>query len=105
MIALVPVALSVAGFSTLHAVLKKGRTSRALRNMFKRRQDAGTIPSKPSAEILASQAEARIVNEVHNVVVVSSVFLHIRFAVVPCYMIRFTSACPMNLHIKPQANW
>ena len=74
MIAVVPVALSVGGFSALHLILKKGRAYRALTGVFKRRQDAGDIPPSPSAKVLASQAEARIVNEVHNLLVVSLQF-------------------------------
>lgn len=38
--------------------------------MFKRKQERGEVPASADPDKLASQAEARIVNEVHNFAVV-----------------------------------
>lgn len=65
-----PIACSTAGFGTLHLILKKGACFRSLSRMFKRKQDRGEIAASASPDQLASQAEARIVNEVHNFAVV-----------------------------------
>jgi hypothetical protein len=66
----VPVAISAVSFGFLHLILKKGRCFKSLQRAFKRRQDSGEVRPGVSTETLASQAEARIVNEVHNVIVV-----------------------------------
>jgi hypothetical protein len=66
----VPVAISAVSFAGLHLILKKGRCFKSLQRGFKKRQDAGDIEPGVSTATLASQAEARIVNEVHNAIVV-----------------------------------
>lgn len=73
---LVPVAASAVSFGALHIVLKRGRCFKALQRVFQKRKEAGDISPNASTKKLASQAEARIVNEVHNVIVVRPAVSH-----------------------------
>jgi hypothetical protein len=65
--AVVPVALTALGFSGLHFFLKKGPCGRRLEETYRRRKASGHIPATKNEHELASQAEARILNEIHNV--------------------------------------
>ena len=66
------VAVSAIGFGSLHLILKKGPCYKSLSRMFQRKKDRGELAANADPDKLASQAEARIVNEVHNFAVVSS---------------------------------
>ena len=66
----IPVAASALSFGALHVILKRGRCFKSLQRVFQKRKDDGDIPAHTSTKKLASQAEARIVNEVHNIIVV-----------------------------------
>jgi hypothetical protein len=79
--ALLPVTVSAAAFGTLHAIIRHGPPYKRIQRFFEKNQEAEEaeqganapdLPSRPAPSVLAAQAEARVLNDIHNALVVSS---------------------------------
>lgn len=66
----VPIAASALTFGATHLALRLGPVHRRLERMYVRRKEAGLIQPSANPPQLASQAGSRILNEIHNLVVV-----------------------------------
>lgn len=77
---MLPVAVSAAAFGTLHAVLRHGPPYKRMQRFFEKNQEEQAtealrnpdvpVPPRPAPPVLAAQAEARVLNDIHNALVV-----------------------------------
>lgn len=65
-----PIAASALSFGVTHLALRHGPVHRRLTAMYTRRKAAGLLQPNANPPELAAQAGSRILNEIHNVMVV-----------------------------------
>lgn len=65
-----PIAASAVGFGGLHLFLRHGPCYHGFERMYASRKERGLLAPKAEPSTLASQAEFRVLNEVHNMVAV-----------------------------------
>lgn len=65
-----PLAASAVGFGGLHLFLRHGSCYKGLQKTYASRAKRGLLAPQAEPSILASQAEFRILNEIHNLIMV-----------------------------------
>lgn len=65
-----PLAASAVGFGGLHLFLRHGPCYNRLQKMYASRSKRGLLAPQAEPSVLASQAEFRILNEIHNLITV-----------------------------------
>jgi hypothetical protein len=83
-----PIAASAISFGATHLALRHGPVNRRLTKMYASRKEKGLLQPNANPPLLAAQAGSRILNEIHNLMVVCIVTAGLRSttsrAHVPC---------------------
>lgn len=90
-----PIAASALSFGATHLALRHGPVHRRLTAMYARRKEAGRLQPNSDPPQLASQAGSRILNEIHNIMVVR---------IAACWLC-FTGSRVAASVLVPQPRW